>query len=68
MTKWKLKGCPRCSGDIHVLNDVAGWYEDCLQCGYQRYLPDEEFMEQNGSKPAIEYGSKPQSISLDISS
>ena len=38
MTAWKLKGCPRCLGDLHILRDDVGWFEDCLQCGYRRYL------------------------------
>ena len=34
----KLKGCPRCRGDIIVDRDHHGWYEQCLQCGYQHDL------------------------------
>lgn len=34
MPKWKLKGCPRCQGDL-VWEDRA---EVCLQCGYRREL------------------------------
>ena len=37
MVRWKLKGCPRCSGDLNVIHDVLGYYEDCLQCGYHHY-------------------------------
>lgn len=33
---WKLKGCPKCNGDIFLEKDVSGWYERCLQCGYNR--------------------------------
>lgn len=41
MTEWKLKSCPRCSGDIYVEKDNDGCYERCLQCGYvkQVYSP-----------------------------
>jgi hypothetical protein len=35
---WKLKGCPRCKGDIFLDGDKYGWYEQCLQCGYSRDL------------------------------
>lgn len=31
---WRFKGCPRCGGDIFVDYDHYGWYERCLQCGY----------------------------------
>ena len=42
MTRWILKGCPRCSGDLNLLQDEEGYYEDCLQCGYHRYFNDKE--------------------------
>ena len=31
---FRLKDCPRCSGDIWLDWDQYGWYEQCLQCGY----------------------------------
>lgn len=34
----KLKGCPRCGGDIGVDKDQHGWYESCIQCGYLKDL------------------------------
>ena len=37
---FRLKGCPRCEGDILLDRDEYGWYEHCLQCGYQRDLQD----------------------------
>lgn len=30
--------CPRCGGNIYLDSDYSGWYEQCLQCGYTRYL------------------------------
>lgn len=38
MSRWILKGCPRCSGDLNLLQDEEGYYEDCLQCGYHHYF------------------------------
>jgi len=38
MVSWKLKGCPRCDGDIFVDRDLYGWFEQCIQCGYNRDL------------------------------
>jgi len=26
--------CPKCGGSIYIDNDVYGWFEQCLQCGY----------------------------------
>ena len=31
---WRLRSCPKCGGDIFVDQDMNGWYEQCLQCGY----------------------------------
>ena len=39
MKSWKLRGCPRCSGDIFLDTDEEHkWYETCLQCGYTHEL------------------------------
>jgi ribosomal protein S27AE len=41
MGKLKKEGCPRCKkGVIALEKDWYGWYEYCLQCGYERDLPD----------------------------
>ena len=31
---WRLKGCPKCGGDVYVDRDHDGWHEECLQCGH----------------------------------
>jgi len=46
MVNWKLKGCPRCSGDICISIDDNGWYEWCLQCGYEVDLSDRFVLDQ----------------------
>ena len=33
---WRLKGCPKCKGDLCLTRDIDGSYEQCLQCGYTR--------------------------------
>jgi len=38
MVSWKLKGCPRCDGDMFIDRDLYGWIEQCIQCGYARDL------------------------------
>ena len=30
----RLKGCPRCSGDLHLYYDLDGLCWACIQCGY----------------------------------
>lgn len=34
----RSKSCPRCRGNVLIDRDVYGWYQQCLQCGYQRDL------------------------------
>jgi len=45
---WKLKGCPRCGGDLLIEKDyVYGWHEKCIQCSFSRDLLElVEFKEQ----------------------
>ena len=31
------KACPRCSGDLHLVQDVGETYLSCVQCGYLTY-------------------------------
>jgi len=38
MPKWKVKGCPRCGGDMFLDRDLDSWYEQCLQCSYRAEL------------------------------
>ncbi|MFC2045373.1 hypothetical protein ACFLUH_01675 [Chloroflexota bacterium] len=36
---WKLKSCPKCSGDMFIDADIdKTWYEQCLQCSYRHEL------------------------------
>ena len=30
----KLKGCPKCQGDLYLSEDMFGKYFNCMQCGY----------------------------------
>ncbi len=46
----KFKSCPRCKGDVLVDQDHHGWYEQCLQCGYQRDLKDMVIVQQQRTK------------------
>ena len=34
----KLNGCPRCGGAVLIDRDQYGWYEQCLNCGYEHDL------------------------------
>lgn len=35
MTKWRIKACPKCGGDMFIDRDFDSWYEHCLQCSYR---------------------------------
>jgi hypothetical protein len=35
---YKLKGCPRCRGDLLLVQVDNFWSEQCIQCGYERDL------------------------------
>ena len=38
---WKLKGCPRCGGDLLIEKDLLyGWCEKCFQCSFSRDLKE----------------------------
>ena len=45
--RWKFKSCPRCMGDIFIEGDIDGWYEQCLQCGWQREFESLAELEKN---------------------
>jgi len=55
MVTWKLKGCPRCMGDLFISEDMDGWYEQCLQCSFQREL---KHLDEFKSKPTSTGGTR----------
>ena len=34
-----FKACPKCRGDMHIANDMYGRYLECLQCGFEKDVP-----------------------------
>ncbi len=59
MTMWRLRSCPRCSGDMFIDKDIYGWYEKCLQCSYQHDLKElAEFKKQEarGEREPVKAG------------
>ena len=48
MAPVKFRGCPRCHGDIFLDKDDYGWYQKCLQCGFESELGS---LEEFGLKP-----------------
>ena len=44
------KRCPKCSGNVYLDRDYRSWYEQCLQCGYIRYLGTVVELQKKGDK------------------
>jgi ribosomal protein S27AE len=53
MVVWKTKSCPRCAGDLFIYQDMDGWYEQCLQCSFERELKE---LAEFKSKPTLAGG------------
>ena len=52
---FKLRGCPRCHGDLYAGEDIYGIYLSCIQCG--RYFsvaqaPDRDVRPAPDAQPA----------------
>ncbi len=43
----RLKGCPRCGGDVLVDKAYEDIDEVCIQCGYRNYLSATDEMEES---------------------
>ena len=41
MVMWRMKGCPKCGGDIFLDIEGSVLLDHCLQCGYVRPRPKE---------------------------
>lgn len=52
---WRFRSCPRCKGDIFIDRDYLGWYEHCLQCGYQHDLKVSDEAKGYAKKDIQEY-------------
>jgi len=57
MTYWKLKGCPRCAGDVFIEQEKNSWDEACLACGYRKVVSKTTL----GQMTQIEEGKKSHS-------
>lgn len=69
MAKWRLRGCPKCGGDMVLEEDhIEGWMEICLQCGhrinFQRINNPLPPMSDEEIREAMEAG-RPVLVSID---
>lgn len=51
MVMWRLKSCPRCSGDMFIGKEDT-WYQQCIQCAYRYELKELKVPEKVENKPA----------------
>ena len=42
------KACPKCTGDMHIRQDLYGDFKECLQCGLLQDLAEKPAMELAG--------------------
>lgn len=49
--------CPKCGGSLFLDRDRYGWYEQCLQCGYEKTL-DKAYLLQ--AKPVEKFNITPE--------
>ncbi len=62
---FKLRGCPKCHGDLHAGKDVHGVYLSCIQCG--RYFDVVEAPGKVGGKaPAVPAAGPPVLADLEL--
>ncbi|NLE08738.1 MAG: hypothetical protein GX631_05755 [Dehalococcoidales bacterium] len=54
MSRWKLRACPRCKGDIYVERDNEEVYERCLQCGHSRQIAGAYFGKENKREETLQ--------------
>ena len=48
-----LKACPRCHGDLHLVQDHYGGYVACMQCGHHLSVLEEADLRLSLQDPAI---------------
>lgn len=68
-TRWRLKACPRCQGDLYLVNDAPPYF-DCLLCGCQVSASSRAIPAKIETRPITGAGSgvgrKPRIIPFDL--
>ena len=61
----KLRGCPKCQGDLYVEQDMYGAYLSCIQCGQDFFFVDDP--SQSGKGPAgVASGEPPDVAEVEL--
>ena len=62
---FKLRGCPKCRGDLYASEDVYGAYLACVQCG-RHFFVSEIPAGAGGEAPAAPPSRPPELAELDL--
>ncbi len=61
---FKLRGCPKCQGDLYLGQDIYGRYLNCVQCG--RYYAVAEAAPGGADRQAVEAAVPPEAPDLEL--
>ena len=62
---FKLRGCPKCRGDLYVGEDIHGVYLSCIQCG-RYYAVAEPSAKARRPEPAAQPAGPPVLAELEL--
>ena len=61
----KLRGCPKCHGDLYVSQDMYGAYLSCIQCGQDYFFVEGPAQAGQESAP-VASGAPPEPAELEL--
>ena len=62
---FKLRGCPKCHGDLFLGEDIYGAYLSCVQCG-SYFAAEAETARVEGVEPAAPAAGPPVTVDLPL--
>ncbi len=62
---FKLRGCPKCHGDLFLGEDIYGKYLNCVQCG-RYFAVAEKTARDEGLEVAAPAAGPPEEVSLPL--
>ena len=62
---FKLRGCPKCHGDLFLGEDIYGAYLNCVQCG-RYFAVAAETARDEGVEPAAPAAGPPVTVDLPL--
>ncbi len=62
---FKLRGCPKCHGDLYLGEDIYGAYLNCVQCG-RYYAVAEKADRAKGLEAVAPAAGPPERAALEL--